>query len=192
MSVTADVLTTLHQILQFGFIGVTFLLMLVTLVNRLRVRDVVLTWHTGPFFGLPVWPLLFLTAVFGFLVVTLLTEQAIAPELFLGYLLGGVFWFMAGWFSAAVLITERGVLRDANRIEEAIAWEQIVDYFEVGDERTHRFVFFYLDGADHRRRLELAVPPGRRPAFQHLVMRKLDTRYNLPVRQVYGKKALEG
>ncbi len=192
MSVTADVLTTLHQILQFGFIGVTFLLMLVTLVNRLRVRDVVLTWHTGSFYGLPVWPLLFLTAVFGFLVAALLTNQSIAPGLFIGYLLGGICWFMAGWLSAAVLVTERGVLRDPNRVEEAIAWEQIVDYFETGEGRNHQFVFFYLDQTDQRCRLELSVPPGRRQQFQHLVTRKLDTRYNLPMRQVYGKKALEG
>ncbi|MFQ5568206.1 MAG: hypothetical protein ACE5G0_00940 [Rhodothermales bacterium] len=192
MPVAADVLTTLHFILQIGFIAVTLMLLLVTAINRLRVRRVRLTWRTGKLFGVPVWPTLFLGAVLLFFGGALVMGQPLPLFLIVGYLLGGIFWFMAGLLSNAVLVTEYGLIRHPNRAEEAVAWGQVVDYFEVTKGRKHRYVFFYLDYADTRRRLELTVPRLQHEAFCRIVREKLDARFELSAQKVYGKKALEG
>jgi hypothetical protein len=192
MSVTAEVLVILHHILQVGFIGVTFLLMLVALVNRFRVQDVLLAWRPGRWSGLPLWPTVFLGAVLAFFGLAAATQSQLPLSIFAGYLVGGLFWFVAAWHAAAVLITEQGILRDAQQPEDcAIAWVQIADYFEAPGGPPH-YVFFYLDEHDERRRLELPVPPAHEEAFREVLDARLDARFDLFLRRAYGKQALEG
>lgn len=192
MSVPADVLTTLHLILQLGFVGVTFLLLVVTIVNRLRVRQVWLSWPTGRLLGIPLWPSVFLGAVLGLFTVSAAVGSTMPLYAFAGYLLGGLCWLAAAWLAGTVLVTAHGLLPDVNRPDHAVAWEQIVDYFETAGRRECRYVFLYLDDLDHRQRLEIRVPIRRAASFQHFVRTKLDARFDLPVQHVYGKKALEG
>ncbi len=192
MPAAADVLATLHLILQIGFISVTFLLLFVTVVNRMRVRHVLLSWRTGKLLGLPVWPTVFLGAVLLFFGSALAMGQALPWTMVVGYLIGGGFWFIASLLSTSVLATEYGLLYHPNRAGHAVAWGQVVDYFDDNAVLPARYVFFYLDPTDVRRRLELTVPRSQRAAFQDVVREKLDARFDLSAHQVYGKKALEG
>ncbi len=192
MPAAADILATLHLILQVGFISVTVLLLFVTVVNRLRVRHVLLAWRTGKLLGLPLWPTVFLVAVLLFFSGALAMGQALAWTMVVGYLVGGVFWFAASLLSTSVLVTEFGLIYHPNRAGHAVAWGQVVDYFDDNTVLPARYVFFYLDPTDARRRLELKVPRSQRAAFQQIVREKLDVRFDLSVQQVYGKKALEG
>ena len=192
MPPAADVLATLHLILQVGFISVTVLLLFVTVVNRMRVRHVVLSWRTGQLLGLPVWPTVFLVAALFFLGGALVLEQPLPWTMVVGYLIGGLFWFAASLLSTSVLVTEFGLIYHPNRAGHAVAWGQVVDYFDDNTEVPARYVFFYLDPADARRRLEMKVPRSQREAFQQVVREKLDARFDLSAQQVYGKKALEG
>jgi len=188
----AAVLATLHLILQVGFISVTMLLLIVTVMNRMRVRRVLLSWRTGKLLGLPLWPTLFLGAVLLFFAGAMALGQALPLKLVAGYFVGGVFWFVAGLLSSSVLVTEHGVIHHPNRAGHAVAWEQVVDYFETPSARKPCYVFFYLDRAETRRRLELVIPRSQRAEFGRLVAEKLDARFELAAQQVYGKKALEG
>ncbi len=190
MPVLADVLPPLNLVLQTGFLAVTLLLLLVTAINRMRVRRVLLSWRRGRLLGLPPWPTTFLAAVLLFLGGSLATGQPL--PFFAGYLVGGVFWLAAGLLSASVLVTEYGLVQNANRAEQAVAWGQVVDYFEAAAGRRHRFVFFYLDPTDTRRRLELTVPKAHRADFCRIIRDKVDVRFDLSAQQVYGNKALEG
>ncbi len=192
MPAAADILATLHLILQVGFISVTVLLLFVTVVNRLRVRHVLPAWRTGKLLGLPLWPTVFLVAVLLFFSGALAMGQALAWTMVVGYLVGGVFWFAASLLSTSVLVTEFGLIYHPNRAGHAVAWGQVVDYFDNDTVLPARYVFFYLDPTDVRRRLELTVPRSQRVAFQQIVREKLDARFDLSAQQVYGKKALEG
>ena len=82
--------------------------------------------------------------------------------------------------------------RSSELVDRAVAWSQVVDYFEMAQGNQQRFVFFYLDHTDTRRRLELSVPRSRYAPFARLVREKIDARFNRSAQQVYGKKALEG
>ncbi len=87
-----------------------------------------------------------------------------------------------------IIVQQFGVQIDGT----SVAWGQVVDYFDDDTVLPARYVFFYLDPTDVRRRLELTVPRSQRAAFQQVVREKLDARFDLSAQQVYGKKALEG
>lgn len=191
MPYLADLIALLHTALLTAFVVVTALLMLVTVANRLRLRNVRLSWRGEGSFAFPIAPTLFITAVLACLAYAALSEAALSPLLFAGYLLGGVFWFVSGLFTAAFTVTDCGLVRNGRRVSHAIGWGQIVDYFEQPHEGRHRFVFFYLDRAGHRRRFEVDVPTGRYEAFQGLVAERLETRFDPMVEERVGNKALE-
>ena len=188
----AAVLTTLHLILQVGFISVTLLFLIVTVMNRMRVRHVRLTWRTGKLLGLPAIPTVFLGVVLLVVIGALALGQTFPLQLMAGYFIGGLFWFVASLLSTSVLVTEHGLIYHMNRSGRAVTWEQVIDYFETASARKQCYVFFYLDPSDTRRRLELKVPRSHRAAFRRLVAEKLDARFDLSAQQVYGRKALEG
>ncbi len=186
------VFDVLHIILLIGFIGVTALLMLLTVANRLRMERVLLSWRTGRFFGLPIWPMTFLGTVALLWGYAWTTGTAASSGVFAGYLLGGACWFFAILLANTLVVTEVGIVRTMRHPGRMLAWGQVVDYFEVSNGDHHHYVFFYEDGAGVRRRFELKVPARRRDRFHRIVRAKIDARMDFGVQQAYGKKALEG
>ncbi len=192
MFAASDVFLSLHLALLIGFVSVTSLLMLVTVTNRLRLRRVLVSWRAGRLFGLPVWPVLFLSVVLLFIGYALAMGHALDLSIFAGYLLGGLFWFASALLSATVVVSDYGVLQNVNHAARAIAWGQVVDYFEYARGKQKGYVFFYVDGSGGRRRLELPVPALHRQRFDAIVAAKLDARFDFSMQQTYGKKTLEG
>ena len=191
MPAAADVLATLHLIVQVGFVSVTCLLLIVTVMNRMRVRHVRLSWRTGRLLGFPLWPTVFLGAMLLFFVGALVIAQAFPLKMVAGYVVGGLLWFASSLLSASVLVTEHGLIYHPNRAGHAVAWEQVTDYFKTTAGRTCYYVLFYLDATDTRRRLEVNPPQAQHAAFAQIMAEKL-ARFDLSAHQVYGKKALEG
>jgi hypothetical protein len=185
-------IATLHLILLLGFIGVTSLLLIVTVTNRFRLRRVLLTWRSRRYLGVPVGPTIFLGVVLGLLGASLLTDHALNAGLFLGYVVGGGFWFVAAWLSSTVIVSDYGLVLNSNCTDRAVAWGQIVDYFEFERASRRGYVFFFADGSGDRRRLELPVPIHLQKRFQKVVRSKVDARLEFSLQQVYGKQALEG
>jgi hypothetical protein len=192
MPVASDVFTVLHSVLLLGFISVTSLLLLMTIANRLRVDRVVVSWWSGRLCGLPLWPSVFIVTALFFFALSFITGRPIEPVVFGGYLTGGVFWFTSSLVSTATLVTKQGVVCNVNMAGQAVAWGQVVDYFERPHGKHARFVFFYLDGHGTRRRLEITVPAAHREVFVQVIRAKLDARFEFSMQQAYGKKALEG
>ena len=192
MFARSDLFLTLQLVLLLGFIGVTSMLMLVTVTNRMRLRRVVHSWRTGRLFGLPLWPAAFLLVVLLFSLYAAAAEHVLHAMTLAGYLVGGVFWTVAALLSSTVNVTEYGLILNVNRVDQAVAWGQVVDYFELAQEKGRTYVFFYLDGSGVRRRLELTVPDALGDAFRELVAAKLDARFEFSAQQLYGNKALEG
>lgn len=180
MMATADLLSIVHLTLLAAFIGVASLSMLLTVISHLRVRRMVLSWQDGPLYGLPVGPACFLLAALAGIIYALYQGQPVRPSVLVGYPAGGAFWLIAAYLARSVIITEYGIIHDVNRISQAVAWGQIVDYFTVDDERGVRYVFFYTEaGQPERYRLEVTVPAARADAFDRLVTAKLDARFAL-------------
>lgn len=184
-------LGTLHTILVLAFVTVTALLLSVTVMQRLRIRRVRMTWRSGRVSQLPVWPILFVGVVAVFLVYAQNMYPVVRISIFAGYLLGGILWFVAVLLSSTSIITDYGVVPELGHSGDAIAWGQVSDYFEVAEGRRTFFVFIYKDFLGARRRLELAVPAIEVDRFRGIVCSKLDVCIEAPVQHFEGSKALE-
>lgn len=184
-----ELLLGVHILLLLAFIGVTSMLMLVTVINRLRVRDVLLSWPSGRLFGLPLWSSLFLVVVLVFFAISALQDQLLYPMIFAGYLMGGTFWFAASIMMSTVHVTPHGLILNVNRNGRAVAWGQIVDYFEFECRHRGGVVFFYTDGSGSRQRLELFVPRSFRQRFGHVVRARLSGRFKLHEHEPAGRQA---
>ncbi len=189
----SEVLQTLHQVLLVLFVGTTMLLMLATFINRLRIRRILFTWCAGRLFGLPIAPTLFLLVVTPLLIYSIMAGHAqphTHPLLLAGYVAGGLFWYIAALLSNSVVVTDYGIIRNVNRIGQAVAWGQIVDYFCCDPKTPGRYVFFYMDKQNEKKRLGITVPRAHHERFRQLVETKLDARFNFSMEQTYGKTAL--
>ncbi len=181
---TAHLLGIVHLALLAAFVGVASLSMLLTVISHLRVRRMLLSWQGGRWYGIPVGPACFLGATLIGLGYVVMQGQPVRPSVLVGYPAGGAFWLVAAYLARSVVVTEYGIIHDINRISQAVAWSQIVDYFTVDADRGVRYVFFYTeDGGSRRHRLEITVPSSRADAFHRLVDAKLDARFAFTTRE---------
>lgn len=167
-------LNTLHTVLVISFVAVTGGLLALTLVQRLRVRGIRMTWLSSSRASFPVWPTVFMGVVLVFLLYSHNTVSPVSPVVFLGYFTGGMLWFVSVVLSAAVVVTEYGVIPEAGRAGEAVGWGQVFDYFEVEEHKRIHFAFMYQDFLGERKRLDLSVPLQHADRFRRMVRAKLD------------------
>lgn len=192
MPTTAELLSGLHLALLSAFVGIASLSMLLTLISYVRVRRMLLAWRGGRFYGVPLGPACFLIAVLGGLIYALAQGHAIRPSVLVGYPAGGAFWLVAAYLARSVIVTDYGIIHDINRISQAVAWGQIIDYFTVDTKRGVRYVFFYAEnGRRQQDRLEVTVPAAHVDDFQRIVEFKLKARFALSVRGESDQKTLE-
>lgn len=184
-------MTTVHTVLVLAFVGVTTLLLAMTVAHRLRIRGVRMVWRAGKLGGLPVWPTVFMGIVTVFLVFAQNTAPVLGPSLFLGYILGGALWFMSVVLSSSVIITEYGIIPEAGRSGEATGWGQVSDWFEVDEGRRIHFVFMYDDFLGDRCRLQVPVPLLYADRFRRIVRSKLEARTEAPAPLPVGHRAME-
>jgi len=137
------------------------------------------------------WPVLFIGVVAVFLVYAQNTFPSVEISIYAGYLLGGVIWFVSALFSSSSLVTDYGIIPELGKSGDAIAWGQIVDYFEVEDVKQIHFVFIYQDFLGDRRRLETTVPTAEVDRFRSFLRANLDSRMKITEKHEIGHKALK-
>ena len=162
-----------------------------TLLHRFRIRGVKLSWQTGSWRTIPIWPTVFMGLIIVFLVYAQNTVPPVSMIVFVGYFVGGVAWFIALAMSSSIVITEYGIIPEAGRSSDAVGWGQVSDYFEVADGKRFHFAFMYQDFLGERKRLDLYVPAEEVERFRSLVRSKLDAPLDHPAQRVTSRKALE-
>lgn len=189
MPSSVDVLNALHLVLLSSFVVVTSVSMLLGLISRVRVRRPLLVWRNGPFRGIPLGPSLFLGLVGAGFAAALLTNTSLSLPVWVGYPMGGFFWWLATWLARSVVVTEYGVIHDLSRISTAVAWGQVTDYFVTERDGTPHYAFFFRND-DGRHRLDLPVPEAAADAFDAVVARKLDARFAYAEQEAYDEEPL--
>lgn len=184
-------LGTIHLILVSAFVAVTALLLGLTVTQRLRIRRVRMSWISARAKNVPVWPIVFIGVVAIFLVYAQNSFPSVEIPIYAGYLVGGVLWFVSALLASSSLVTDYGIIPELGRSGDAIAWGQIVDYFEVLDGKQFHFVFIYQDLLAERRRLEVTVPIVEVERFRMFLRSHLDSRMEIPEKHAVGRKALE-
>lgn len=182
----------LHLALLAAFVGIASLSMLLTLISHLQVRRLLLSWRGGRFYGVPLGPTCFLLVALGGLTYALVQGHPVRPSVLIGYPAGGAFWLVAAYLARSVIVTEYGVIHDVNRVSQAVAWRQIVDYFTVDAKRGVHYVFFYTEKDRRERyRLEVAVPAPYADAFERIVEAKLEDRFVPSMKETPDQKTFE-
>lgn len=189
--VQLDLIVLAQWVLLAGFLFATVLLLAVTLHNRRRIRRRVCSWYPADRLPVPLGATAFLFVMGTFALMQWLGGAEPRIGLLAGYFAGGCCWWLSSYLRMPVLVTERGIVPDLNRPQLAIAWNQVVDYFEQRQADRHRYVFLYVDTEDRRRRFELDVPSEAAPSVRRLVSEMLDRRFDRRVQRVYGNEPLE-
>ena len=177
---------TIHIVLLAVFVLVTTLLVVMAVINRLRVRDVCITWSGHGSIKDMQWPGLLLFSVIGLVVYTGLSSNPQYLYLALGYITGGLCWFSAIRISSTTLITDFAVIRNTSRKGNVLGWNQITDFFVRESASSVCYVFFYREMDGTQARFELTVPRSSHDVFKKMVCRRVEKKA-LPVHQrAYG------
>ncbi len=192
MSELASFLNILHVILTAGFVVVTCALLGISILNRIRVRAVVLAWRPGGFRSFPFGPALFALLIAGFEVIAVLSGGGIPTHLLIGYGAGSIAWFAAAWISSTALVSECGVVADIHRDDLFVSWGRVTDYFEFDNRRGRGIVLLHRCASGQQKRLELEVPDAMRCELIEIVDMHLRRRFDRSDRRTQDKTALEG
>jgi hypothetical protein len=187
----SDMLMLVNTLVLIGFLAVTLALLGIAVTNRFRIRRVLLTWHAGRFFGLPLLPAISLLITTGLLVLFASTNLSIHPGLLIGYLIGGGFWTVASLLLHAVVVTEHGLLCRQEGRRVVIPWTAVRDYCEHSPETLAGWTFVYSGTNGTRNVARLSVPRRHRKRFRHVIAQTLDPRFDASAAAVYGGEALK-
>ena len=153
-----------------------------TMLNRVRLRSVRLTWKAGRLYGYPLFSSLFLLfslSLFGLAFYEGATVNWVT-FLFYFWMSGG--WFVNSYYASKRYITDNGIIKNINDPSQSIQWYQIRDYLEQDEGRYQKYIFLYkeeeLTDDTQFVRLELDVPKKYLENFRKLLAHKLRRQIN--------------
>ena len=177
----------LHTALVLAFLAVTAILLGVTILQRTRIREVVMTW---PRLSLAsAWPVTFVGLIAVLAVFASNTASTVPAWIFAGYIGGGLMWFASSVLGSSIVVSRHGVVCGFTLRENALPWVQVTDYFEREDGRRTLFVFLYQTTDGECGRLEVPVPRPDVERFRFLVDERLEQRPLSAPERVFGRRA---
>ena len=174
---------TIHLFILALFTLGTTVLMMVTLSNALRLRNVEISWKSGKLFGYPLFSTVFLVFSVGVtgLVVAGQHHAYLVPAVCYNWI--GANWLITSFLMSKRFVTDHGIVKNVNDPSQTVAWSRILDYVEVNNGRSKSYAFFYPETAPDSQtrtiRLELEVPQDKRVSFSGILRKKLDRRFSL-------------
>lgn len=192
MSIFESTLTILHLILTAGFVVITWAHFGISVLNRARIRNVILTWRPLPWRNFPYGPVLFALSILAVEVVARHAGSGIPTLLLFGYGMGAAAWFGAAWISGAAVVNDCGIFANIHSREGWMAWGRVMDYFEFSGRKGEGIVFIHRCN-DHRpARMVLYVPEPIRTDLVTFADAQIRLRPTRTERSARGKTALEG
>lgn len=176
-------ISTIHLVILAFFTLGTTLLMMVTVSNALRLRNVEITWRSGKLFGYPLFSTVFV--LFSLILTGVIMAQQhysyVVPVMCYNWI--GLNWLITSYLTSKRYVTDHGIVKNINDPSQTVAWSRIMDYVERNEGKDLTYVFFYPDYVPGERsrsiRLELEVPVEKRSSFSHILRKKLGRRFSL-------------
>jgi hypothetical protein len=179
----------LLTMLAFATLAFT-LLAIVTVSNAWRLRNPLISWHSGKLKGYPLFATIFLVFSVAVTIILIVAGRTGTTPMMLCYSWISVMWLFSSFHMSKRYITDNGIVKNVNDPSQTVVWGNINDYIENTAKGGTIFVFFYLHPAStvserHITRLELFVPDHKIEAFQKLLNFKLRRRFTKE--SVYSK-----
>lgn len=164
------------------------LMVLYSVQNKLRLRNVRIQWRAGKLKGFPLFSTIFLSCIL-ILNIAIYAAGETSQALIAGtYLWLGFMWFISSYLTSKHYITDNGIVKNINEPSQTVAWHQIVDFAEKKNGKGLSYSFVYQKDQSFGKpdkkfyRFELAVPLSKHKKFKKIVSYKLEKRFesNLP------------
>lgn len=180
------VLLTIHIVLLSIFVMVTSLMLVTTIINRVRIRPVRMAWYNCAVYKGIGRSLLLLLAMISVVVYSGVTENGVYLYLGVGYFTGGLCWLAASRISSATLVTDFAIIRNTNKKGNVLGWSQVTDFFIHETGSAFRYVFLYKQKDGRQGRFELMVPLAYEGVFKKVVHRCVEKRTLPEKERAYG------
>jgi len=127
------------------------LMVLYSVQNKLRLRNVRIQWRAGKLKGFPLFSTIFLSCIF-ILNIALHADGETSQAIIAGtYLWLGLMWFISSYLTSKHYITDNGIVKNINEPSQTVAWHQIVDFAEKKQEKQVIYSFVYQkDESPHK------------------------------------------
>ena len=178
----------MKEILSIFFQGVIVLFTIASTLmagysvqNKLRLRNVRLSWRSGRLNGYPLFATVFLGLIIILASVVYVIEDQLQYAVFSCYLWIGFMWFISSYLASKHYITDHGIVKNINEPSQTIPWFQILDQVESKESKGTEYTFTYseLDKSliEGYKTLRIFVPNTKRDSFQKIVSLKLKNRF---------------
>ena len=148
--------------------------------NKLRLRNVRLSWRAGKMKGYPLFASVFLGLITTLGLIVYLIDDTRNFGYFAAYVWIGGMWLISSYLASKHYITDYGIVKNINEPSQTIPWFQILDFVEKDTIGGCEYTFTYseMDKALTKgyKQLRITVPASKRKAFQKVVSLKLRSR----------------
>lgn len=152
-----------------------------SVMNKLRLRKVRMSWRAGKMGGYPLFATVFLCLITALGITTYLMEDVARYPTFVSYFWIGCMWFISSYLASKHYMTDYGIVKNINEPSQTIPWFQILDQVERETKGGVEYSFSYSDLdkslTDGFKVLKIFVPNSKRKAFEKIVSLKLKSRF---------------
>lgn len=149
--------------------------------NKLRLRQVRLSWRAGKLMGYPLFATVFLGLILTLASIVFFIEDMPRYEIFAAYVWIGSMWFIASYLASKYYITDYGIVKNINEPSQTIPWFQILDYVEQTNKDGTEYLFTYSEVdkslTQGYKQLKIFVPENKYKAVKKIVSLKLENKF---------------
>lgn len=170
------------EIVNYTYFGISLVILATLFVQRIQVRHIKLTWHTGLLFGFPFLPsVMTIFSLVSFLVSLFLlpTHLAIHAGFFFGNM---IVTCIIGLLLVEKIITENEIILFPFFKSKRIATHAIRDYFYVTNGYFSTVTIIYKDNFQTKRR-SFNIPNNNLGFLELVLETRQKTRQQQPVSQ---------
>lgn len=179
-----EILAILFNVVIVLFTVASALLAGYSVQNKLRLRNVRLSWRAGKLKGYPLFATVFLGLMVILSAISFYVEPAPRYSIFLSYIWISGMWFISSYLASKYYITDYGIVKNINEPSQTIPWFQIMDFVEKESENGSEFIFTYSEMnkslTNGYKQLKLFVPNDKYKAVKKIVSLKLENRFEGP------------
>ncbi|MDR9415167.1 MAG: hypothetical protein RI564_02700 [Gracilimonas sp.] len=173
-----DILAIFFRIVILIFTIASTLLAVYSYQNKLRLRNVRISWRAGKLKGYPLFATFFLGLIGALSILVFWQEDTARYPIFWAYLWIGSMWFISSYLASKYYITDHGIVKNINEPSQTIPWFQILDYVEYSKPNGVEYLFNYSEMdkslTEGYKQLKLFVPQSKYKAVKKIVSLKLD------------------